>query len=74
MEIGGAWCPNQQATRLPTRANDEEETSRGPEKEFNPREKAKSHVVVSAKCRAVCELFIVNVRIDYCWQCHQHNS
>ena len=62
MEIGGAWCPNQQAAGLPTRANDRVKNARRAALERKGREKAEISGAAPSSVKIVCEPFIVNMK------------
>jgi hypothetical protein len=67
MEFGGAWCPNQQAAGLPTRANDRLKKARCfmprvGASQRNGREIAEISVASPSNVKIVCEPFIVNMK------------
>src|SRR5947207_2347868 len=59
MDVGGAWCPNQQAASLPTRANERVENAR---RGAPGREKAKISAGSPSIVKISCEPFIVNLK------------
>lgn len=65
MEFGGAWCPNQHAAGLPTRANARGRKTHDCNSETDRREEAESKRALSSKRRVVNKPFIVNTGVDY---------
>jgi hypothetical protein len=59
MECGGAWSPNQQAARLPTRANDREKKPRCGSGERKGQDEAEISVAPASKDKVAVEPFIV---------------
>ena len=72
MECGGAWSPNQQAARLPTRASDSVEKPRCDSVERKGQDEAEISVAPDSINKVAVEPFIVNLKNRSCWQCHHY--